>query len=120
MEEQKKFDKNSFIGILLLGAIMLWFMYSSQEEVVPTENTTEQVVDTKNTTTPAITQNTTNTIVNDSLKNVALQNQLGAFAYGAQTATEGTTVLENEVLKLVIDNKGGQIIEALVKNYQNI
>jgi len=116
--EQKKFDKNSFIGILLLGAIMLWYMYSSQEEVLPTENTTEQVVDDTKTTTPAITQNTTNTIVNDSLKNVALQNQLGAFSYGAQTATEGTTVLENEVLKLVIDNKGGQIIEALVKNYR--
>ena len=118
MEEQKKFDKNSFIGILLLGAIMLWFMYSSQEEVLPTENTTEQVVDTKNITTPAITQNTTNTIVNDSLKNVALQSKLGAFAYGAQTATEGTTVLENDLLKLVVDNKGGQIIEALLKNYK--
>jgi len=116
--EQKKFDKNSFIGILLLGAIMLWYMYSSQEEVLPTENTTEQVVDDTKTTTPAITQNTANTIANDSLKNIALQNQLGAFAYGVQTATKGTTVLENEVLKLVIDNKGGQIIEALVKNYR--
>ena len=116
--EQKKFDKNSFIGILLLGAIMLWYMYSSQEESLPAENTTEQVVDDTKTTSPAITQNTANTIVTDSLKNVALQNQLGAFAYGVQTATEGTTVLENEVLKLVIDNKGGQIIEALVKNYR--
>ena len=116
--EEKKFDKNSFIGILLLGAIMLWFMYSSQEEVIPTENTTEQVVNDTKTTTPAITQNTTNTIVNDSLKNAALKSKLGAFAYGAQNATEGTTVLENEVLKLVIDNKGGQIIEALVKTYK--
>jgi YidC/Oxa1 family membrane protein insertase len=116
--EQKKFDKNSFIGILLLGAIMLWYMYSSQEAILPAENTTEQVVDATETTTPARTKNTTNTILSDSLKNAALQNQLGAFAYGAQTATEGTTVLENEVLKLVIDNKGGQIIEALVKNYR--
>ena len=31
--EQKKFDLNSFIGLLLLGAIMLWFMYNNQEEV---------------------------------------------------------------------------------------
>jgi len=116
--EEKKFDKNSFIGILLLGAIMLWYMYSSQEAILPAENTTEQVVDATETTTPARIKNTTNTILSDSLKNAALQNQLGAFAYGAQTATEGTTVLENEVLKLVIDNKGGQIIEALVKNYR--
>jgi YidC/Oxa1 family membrane protein insertase len=116
MEQQKKFDANSFIGILLIGAIMLWFMYSSQEEVLPTQNTTEQVVEA--TKDAATTLTTNNTIVNDSVKNVALKNQLGAFAYGAQTATAGTTVLENEVLKLVIDNKGGQIIEALVKNHR--
>jgi YidC/Oxa1 family membrane protein insertase len=118
--EQKKFDANSFIGLLLLGAIMLWFMYNNQEEVTPTENTTEQVVDsTKTTTTPIKNTTTTNTIVvSDSVKNVALQNKLGAFAYGAQTATEGTTVLENKLLKLTIDNKGGQIVEALVKSYK--
>lgn len=118
--EQKKFDANSFIGLLLLGAIMLWFMYNNQEEVTPTENTTEQVVDsTKTTTTPINnTTNTNNIVVSDSVKNVALQNKLGAFAYGAQTATEGTTVLENKLLKLTIDNKGGQIVEALVKSYK--
>ena len=117
--EQKKFDANSFIGILLLGAIMLWFMYSSQDEVIPTETTTEQVADSIKTTAPALTTNTTNNIVtNDSLKNAALQSKLGAFAYGAQTTTEGTTVLENEVLKLIVDNKGGQIVEALVKNFK--
>lgn len=99
---------------------MLWFMYNNQEEVTPTENTTEQVVDsTKTTTTPINnTTNTNNIVVSDSVKNVALQNKLGAFAYGAQTATEGTTVLENKLLKLTIDNKGGQIVEALVKSYK--
>lgn len=117
--EQKKFDANSFIGLLLLGAIMLWFMYSNKDEVTPTENTTEQVVDsTKTTTTPTQTTTTKNSIVNDSVKNVALQNKLGAFAYGAKTAKKGTTVLENKLLKLTIDNKGGQVIEALVKNYK--
>jgi YidC/Oxa1 family membrane protein insertase len=117
--EQKKFDANSFIGLLLLGAIMLWFMYSSQQEVIPTDDTTETSVDsTKTTTSPTITNNTTPLVASDSLKNAALQNQLGAFSYGAQTATEGTTVLENKLLKLTIDNKGGQIIEALVKTYK--
>ncbi len=115
--EQKKFDANSFIGLLLLGAIMLWFMYSNQDEITPTEDTTETVLDTTKTT-PTLTNNTTSIVTNDSLTNAALQNQLGAFAYGAQTATEGTTVLENKKLKITIDNKGGQIIEALVKTYK--
>jgi YidC/Oxa1 family membrane protein insertase len=117
--EKKKFDANSFIGLLLLGAIMLWFMYSNQDEVIPTENTTETVVDTtKDTNSPALTNNTNTLVTNDSLKNVALKSKLGAFSYGAQVATKGTTVIENELLKLTIDNKGGQIIEALVKTYK--
>ena len=115
--EQKKFDKNSFIGILLLGAIMLWFMYSNQEELQQTNTPTEQVVETSEITTPAITS-ANKAVVSDSLKNIELQNQLGAFAYGASQASLGTSILENDVLKLVIDNKGGQIIEALVKNYK--
>ena len=117
--EQKKFDTNSFIGLLLLGAIMLWFMYTNQDEALPTENTTETIVDSaKTTTTPTLTNTTTPVVTNDSLKNAALQNKLGAFSYGAQVAKEGTTVLENKKLKLTIDNKGGQIIEALVKTYK--
>ena len=71
--EQKKFDKNSFIGILLLGAIMLWFMYSNQEELQPNNNTTEQVEEASKNTTPAAT-NISSTVVSDSLKNIALQN----------------------------------------------
>ena len=30
--EEKKFDANSIIGFLLLGAIMLWFMYTNKPE----------------------------------------------------------------------------------------
>jgi YidC/Oxa1 family membrane protein insertase len=116
--EEKKFDANSFIGILLLGAIALWYMYTNQAETNPTETTTEQVTDATKTATP-ILQNTSvdTSFAADSLKNRALQNKLGAFSYGAQIAKEGTTVLENSVLKLTIDNRGGQIVEALIKKY---
>jgi YidC/Oxa1 family membrane protein insertase len=116
--EQKKFDANSFIGLLLLGGIMLWFMYTNQDEVTPTDNTEVIVDSSKTRTTPTLTNNTTSLVKRDSLKNAALQNQLGAFSYGAQIATEGTTVIENKLLKLTIDNKGGQIVEALVKKYR--
>jgi len=116
--EQKKFDSNSFIGLLLLGAIMLWFMYTNQDEVTPTDNTEIVIDSTKTKTTPTLTSTTATLATNDSLKNAALQNQLGAFSYGAQVATEGTTVIENKLLKLTIDNKGGQIVEALVKSYK--
>ena len=116
--EQKKFDLNSFIGMVLLGGILIWWMNTSQtEEPKDTSTKTEQVVDS--------TKNTTNTVTekkpvfeNDSLKKVAFTNELGAFAKSAISGTDGTSVLENEVVRLVINNKGGQIIEAQVKNYK--
>jgi YidC/Oxa1 family membrane protein insertase len=33
--EENKFDKNTIIGFLLIGAIMLWYMYTNQPEVDP-------------------------------------------------------------------------------------
>ncbi len=113
--EQKKFDFNSFIGMLLLGGIMLWWMNSRKPEVTP-ETTTQ----TEQTSQEASTQNNLveNTVLNDSLQQIALKNKLGAFAFGALTTKEGNTTLENDLVKLSIDNKGGQITEALIKNFK--
>ncbi|CAM1355998.1 membrane protein insertase YidC [Tenacibaculum ascidiaceicola] len=115
--EQKKFDLNSFIGMLLLGGIMLWWMNTQKPEETPEATTqTEQTTDA--TTTNTQNNLTDNVIVNDSLQQIALQNKFGAFAYGASKSQEGNTTLENDLVKFTIDNKGGQIIEALVKNYK--
>lgn len=113
--EQKKFDLNSFIGMLLLGGILLWWMNSRKPEVTPETTTqTEQVSETS-----AIQNNLAETpVLNDSLQQIALRNKLGAFAYGASTSKKGSTFIENDLLKLTIDNKGGQITEALVKNFK--
>ena len=118
--EQKKFDVNSFIGMILLGGIIYWWM-STQE---PTIDTTNDTTDTEIVTYPESNNNTSNAfanttaIENDSIKQLSLKNQLGAFAESAINATAGFSVLENEVVKLTINNKGGQIKEALVKNFK--
>jgi YidC/Oxa1 family membrane protein insertase len=117
--EQKKFDYNSFIGMILLGAIMLWYFYNNTPEVELENTTTEQVTDlSKNVTTQNKITNNTPKVLSDSLQHVAAQNKLGAFALSAINGTEGNSVIENELVKLTIDNKGGQIIEALVKSYK--
>jgi YidC/Oxa1 family membrane protein insertase len=115
--EEKKFDYNSFIGMILLGAIMLWYFNTNKPEIEPENTTTEQISDSKNTTT----QNTltkTPVVLSDSLKQIEATTKLGAFAYSAVVGTQETKVLENELLKLTIDTKGGQIVEALIKNYK--
>jgi len=42
--EEKKFDINSFIGMILIGGILFWWMSSNQPEIDQnTKTTTEQV-----------------------------------------------------------------------------
>ncbi len=116
--EEKKFDFNSFIGMLLLGGILLWYLNSRKPEVdtekpntTPTEQTT-----TANPATNIIDND--GLVTNDSLRQVALKNQLGAFALSAINGKDGETVIENDVIQLTISNKGGQITKALVKNFK--
>ena len=118
--EQKKFDVNSFIGMILLGGIIFWWMSTQEPAIDATNDTTgsEIVVspESNNNTSNAFVNNTV--VENDSIKQRNLKNQLGAFAESAINASEGFSVLENEVVKLTINNKGGQIKEALVKNFK--
>ena len=120
--EEKKFDLNSLIGFVLLGAIMVWWMYTNQPtpEELKAKAETEQIQknfvaeQTKNEEETAVIA-----IVNDTISLKNAQNALGNFAYSAllPSATNTETVLENNVLKLVIENKGGYIKEALIKNF---
>ncbi|MDX1828444.1 MAG: membrane protein insertase YidC [Lutibacter sp.] len=123
--EEKKLDLNSIIGFVLIGAIMLWWMYSNQPtpEELKAKAETEQVQkdsisdQNKNEEKTAITE--APIVANDSLSLAQAKNALGNFAYSATlpSATDNETVLENKVLKLVIANKGGYIKEALIKKF---
>lgn len=121
--EEKKFDFNSLIGFVLLGAIMIWWMYTNQptpEEIEADKIKQEQVQEqTIATDTAEVTTSDIIVQPNDSTALVKAQGQLGSFAYSASlpSASNGETVLENDLLRLVISNKGGQIKEALVKKH---
>ncbi|MCI2229675.1 membrane protein insertase YidC [Polaribacter sp. MSW13] len=118
--EQKKFDYNSFIGMILLGGILLYWMNTNKpEEITPETSTIEQIVDSTVHQNPQNTKIVNETVFeNDSLKKAVFTTKFGAFAQSAINGTEGTSVLENELVKLTINNKGGQIVEALIKNYK--
>ncbi len=119
--EEKKFDINSLIGFVLLGAIMLWWMYSNQptpEELEAEKNNKKEQVQEETITSS--NTSTTSTIdyeqATDSLSLAKAQSQLGVFAYNA-SLSDAETIIENDVLRLVISNRGGQIKEALIKNF---
>ncbi len=129
--EQKKFDKNSLLGFLLIGGILIWMMYiqkpapeENKGEQPKTEQLTEETTSSENTTTAETTlQDATIELTaanaEDSLALDKLKNRLGSFAYSGTlpSATDATTVLENEVLSLTISNKGGYITEAKLKEH---
>lgn len=129
--EEKKFDVNSLIGFLLLGAIMIWYMYTNQPtpEELAKQKTEQRIKDSiKNATQQNIAHPNSKTIDNvvttinptDSVALANAKNQLGAFAYSATlpSATEKETTIENELLKIKVSNKGGQITEVELKNFK--
>ena len=130
--EEKKFDINTVVGFLLIGAILLYMLWQNQPtpeqlEAQKAEKEKIEQIEIDNKISDKVSQQdislenamTTFTIANseDSLGLSELQNRLGSFAYSGTlpSATEATTVIENEVLKLTISNKGGYIVEAKLK-----
>ena len=121
--EQKKTDVNSIIGFILLGAIALWWVYSTQPTPEELEKQkTERIQDSINNIQQQTKLEVSNTtapvnVVSDSIAQLQAKNELGAFANSATVNSNGTTVIENDLLKLTILNKGGQIIEAHLKKF---
>ncbi|KAA1247832.1 membrane protein insertase YidC [Aquimarina sp. RZ0] len=126
--EEKKFDLNSIIGFILIFAIMAGMFYFNKktpEEIEAEKAKQEQInaaqKNEKDTTTDLVTKNEA-IVVNpkDSLAMVAAKSQLGAFSYAASlpSAVDNFTKIENEVLSLKINNRGGYIQEALLKNFK--
>ena len=123
--EEKKFDKNSIIGITLIVLIFVWMMINSQKDAQKEQalKAKQEKIDKAKKELEAKTKQVTTTIadttVSDTVKLKKLQGTLGSFAYSTTlpTAKEGFTVIENDVVKLTIANKGGYISEAIVFGY---
>ncbi|WBL23444.1 membrane protein insertase YidC [Zunongwangia sp. HRR-M8] len=122
--EEKKIDIQSIIGFILIGGILIWMLYTNSMEQPQEETTapatTEQVTNSPNSNQQLANENNNNAAVSDSAALAQAQNRLGAFGYSATLASakENTTVIENDVLRLEVSNKGGYIKEAVLKNYK--
>ncbi|WP_072983896.1 membrane protein insertase YidC [Leeuwenhoekiella palythoae] len=125
--EEKKFDKQSMIGFLLIGAILLFMLWQNQpsDEELAAQKAQEEQVEAheaaaeKASQTDAVVESTTPQ--NDSLALERYKATLGSFAYSATlpSATDDVTELENDVLALKVSNKGGFITEARLKNFKS-
>jgi len=117
--EQKKFDPRTLLAFVLIFGIILWMMYQNQPnpEQIQTSETKNEQLQTQQEVPTATNFIHNNVAINDSLKTLQLQSSLGDFAYSG-LLSEQISVLENEVLRLEISNKGGYITKAEIKNFE--
>lgn len=120
--EENKLDIKSIIGFVLIFGILIYMFYQNQptpEELAAQKAEQEQVEAQKSKVgeeaekAPVLEAKTID--LNDSTAVAQYKSTVGAF--GFTKTLEGTTILENEVLKLEISNKGGQIVEAKMKHF---
>ncbi|TDS64986.1 membrane protein insertase YidC [Myroides indicus] len=120
--EQKKLDRNSIIGFIIIAGLLIWMMFNNINKEQETINENKEAVQTEQ-----IKQAQTDTIENaisshfesDSLKNEALLSTLGNFAYSGMlpSAEGGSTQLKSNLLTLTIDNKGGMLSNVIVNDF---
>ena len=121
--ENKKVDINTVIGYVLIAGLLFWMIYTqqgNQPETQPEKQQAESVEsqpEPKVDQTPKVTQETQPIQQNDSINNNRRQNLKGTFDFANINTENKITTIENEVLQLKISNKGGQIVEAKVKNF---
>lgn len=106
-------DKNQATGLILFAAVILTYsvFFASTPELPPVEETA-----TTTTATPAVTPAEQALALPDSLLDAQRLGKFGALA-SLTLGEEKEQILENEVVKITLSNKGGRIKEVLLKNY---
>lgn len=108
-------DKNQATGLILFAAVILTYslFFANSPEIPPVETTTP----TDSTTIAAKAASILPTAgVPDSLLDLDRQLKFGDLA-PFTLGEEKSLILENEVVKITLSNKGGSIKEVLLKNY---
>ncbi|CAM4257555.1 membrane protein insertase YidC [Zobellia nedashkovskayae] len=118
--EEKKVDINSIIGFVLIFGILIFMFYQNQptpEEQAAEKAKQEQVVKEESKEVLPSEKIEQSPVVNlqDSTAVANYQGKIGAFGY--TQPSDKITKLENELVSLEISNKGGQIVEARMKQY---
>ncbi|MCB0429203.1 MAG: membrane protein insertase YidC [Flavobacteriales bacterium] len=126
-------DRNSIIGLTLIGLIMVVFSIMnrpSEEELAAqksrqdsiaaveqekklAEESAQQHSLTPEANSNAVQQDTT---VSDSVKAILRQNEFGVFA-DATVGEEKLITIENDKVRLVISTRGGRMVSAELKEY---
>lgn len=105
---ENKPDLLSFIGIVLISVLLFFYLKQNQapRQAQPASEQTQTAKVDHSAQAPA------------DAPTRAPANHPAPASFQVKGGTPGTTVLENDKLKLVIDNKGGWFKQVIVKGYR--
>ena len=108
-------DKNTLVGFVLIGAVLIGFSYwnrPSQEEMERAQRYQDSIqtaqLEAARLEAQAAAQNVQ-----------ALTLDSTSLFFGANQGTEQFTTLENNLVKVTFSNKGGRVVSATLKDYNN-
>lgn len=122
-------DKNTLIGFLLIGVVLVafsWFNRPTPEQIEAQRHYQDSIAKIEYAQQMDLVREAQReAFVKDSLENLPdsvraslLRQDFGVFA-NVMTGTETYTTLQNDVLELRVSNKGGRICYARLKGFDN-
>jgi len=123
--EEKKLDVNSLIGFGLIFVILIYMFYINQPtpEMLAAKQQAEReaaAIQGNSASTEAVDYNQSAQAIQDinptdSSAVAAYKSSMGAFSF--TSIVPGNTLLENDVLRVEVSHKGGQLVLAQNKKY---
>ncbi len=121
--EEKKLDRNSIIGFVIIAGLLIWLMLNNmnnEQQAMKQDADIAQKELVKNTQSNSIQEALGTVQPNDSIANQALIDALGSFSYSAMlpSAQDVSTQLKSELLTLEVSNKGGYLSNVTVNSFE--
>ncbi len=129
--EEKKFDFNSLIGMVLLAGLAMFYLYQTQptkEELELKKAKELRIKDSIANLKEDIAKPFENKVVeaapiinsNDSIAQLVSNSKRGTFAYAntLASAKNNETTLSNDLLEIKVANKGGQITSLKLNKFK--
>ncbi len=111
-----QFDKNAVIGFALLGLMFMGFFYFTRQGQIDLETQQKRIQDSVAATLPKIDSN----LLQKQVQEREIKDKVASAGQFLAEGEEKETVVENEVLRIVFSNKGGQPKQVSLKNYNSI
>ena len=108
-------DKNTLVGFVLIGAVLIGFSYwnrPSQEEMERAQRYQDSIQTAQLEAARLEAQAAAESVQALTLDSTSL-------FFGANKGTEQFTTLENNLVKVTFSNKGGRVVSATLKDYKN-